>query len=499
MGALVPLASLAGDNLLKNGNFDSSTFEGTVNYVYISPSGDDIPYSVDEIPYWAFSTKKAGLTKSATFLADSAVSGKYALFLQYTANEGEIYAAQEFAVSEPGIYRYSLLYAGRKYDKQPGTAFKVQLVDPSGNVTDLKEVTEWAKGTWMPCRGTVNLSTTGNYTFRILVPAPKDGISPDNRMDVFDNVTFAKVVDGELVANGSFDEGVVPSASQGGSRAASNVAGYDNPPWNTHPAGNTGLATAGAAFVPAGFEVGNYALYLQYKPDSGTATAEQTISVGAAGIYNFQFDYAARAGQGGEELEAHLIRASDSTDMLVARVTTDASKLSRHSIPIRITEAGDYTIKFSFTGTENDRTAVIDAVSFAKVADITTDNLLRNPGFDEGSISSTDRYGRMSVATTTNLYWTASISANAGLTTQTGLWLGYGSALAACGTYAMFLQYANTIINTVNTIPGGHYCEQEFIVTDAGNYRWSLLCAGRNYGSGGTGFQVLLIAPDDST
>lgn len=485
VGALVPLASLAGDNLLVNGNFDSSTFAGEKNYVYSSTPGV-------AIPNWEFSTKNAGLTKSATFLASSAISGKYALFLQYTANEGEIYAEQEFAVSEPGIYRYSLLYAGRNYDQQPGTAFKVQLVDPSGSVKVLQEVTEWAKGTWMPCRGTVDLSATGNYTFRILVPAPTDGISPDNRMDVFDNVTFAKVVDGELVANGSFDEGVVPTTSQGGSRAASNVSGYDNTPWVTHPEGNTGLATAGAAFVPAGFEVGNYALYLQYTTANGTATAEQTISVDEAGIYNFQFDYAARAGQGGQKLEAHLINASDSTDMLVARVTTDASKLSRHSIPIRITEAGDYTIKFSFTGTVNDRSAVIDAVSFAKVADITTDNLLRNPGFDEGSIPSTAAYGKMSSDTTTNLYWTASIPANVGLTTQKGALLGSGSAYAACGTYAMFLQY-------LNTLTGDLYGEQEFIVTDAGDYRWSLLCAGRNSGDGGTGFQVSLIAPDDST
>ncbi len=483
VGALVPLASLAGDNLLVNGNFDSSTFAGT-KYVYISTSGVDIPG-------WAFSTPKAGLTKSKTgFLAATAEAVQYALFLQYTASTGDIYAEQEVSVSEPGTYRYSLLYAGRNYDKAPGTAFKVQLVDSSDAVTDLQEVTEWAQGTWMTCGGTVEIAEPGNYKFRILVPAPNDSDNQNDRMDVFDNVRFAKVAEHELVVNGSFDEAIMPTANNGARASFAN--GIQELGWTVSPASYTGLAAAGAAFVPAGLDVGYYALYLQYTTANGTATAEQTISVDEAGIYNFQFDYAARAGQGGQKLEAHLINASDSTDMLVARVTTDASKLSRHSIPIRITEEGDYTIKFSFTGTENDRTAVIDAVSFAKVADITTDNLLRNPGFDEGSIPSTAAYGKMSSVTTTNLYWTASIRANVGLTTQTGALLGSGSAWAACGNYAMFLQY-------LNTTTGDLYGEQEFIVTDVGDYRWSLLCAGRNSGDGGTGFQVSLIAPDDST
>ena len=263
--ALAGAEALAGTNLLKNGHFDDSTFVGDKTYVYASVAGV-------EMPNWTFSNKGRAVLDAGGFLGANANRGKYALALQYTSATGAAHAEQAFEIDEPGTYRYSLLYASRNNSGYPGTAFKIILVDPDGVASELKTVAvdPTLRGRWSPCCGTVDVGRAGTYRFRILVPAPAaDGYNQTDRSDVFDNVTFARTTDGDLLANGSFDEAVVPADMAYGNWSYAS-GGIQNLQWTVAPTDRVGLAVRFSTWDKYGVEAGNYMMLLQSRTTPAT-------------------------------------------------------------------------------------------------------------------------------------------------------------------------------------------------------------------------------------
>ena len=367
---------IGGANLLLNPGFDEGAISGT-SYSYAS----NARYAN---PHWTVSpTGRGGLTtQTGTFLGSGPVCNTYALFLQKnSATAADVYAEQAFVVTEPGVYRYSFLYAARNRENE-GTGIDVRLVGPDGAETVLKTVAGDdlpERIRWKPLYGETEIATAGLYKFRIYVLAP-EGYETYDKSDAFDNVFFAKVAEGDLIRNGNFDEGVVPTSANNGSRAYASTADCDNPEWETTPLNRCGLAVSGAAFVPAGLDVGTYALYLQTShTQTAPPQAEQTFTVAAdqLGIYSLTFNYAIRSAGayftlGGLPLEVCLVHGG--VTRTLANLSVVSMELLTHGVTFDISEAGDYTLRFRVPAAGEganpdtwDRSVILDAVSLRKI------------------------------------------------------------------------------------------------------------------------------------
>ena len=155
---------------------------------------------------------------------------------------------------------------------------------------------------------------------------------------------------GNLVKNGSFDKGAVPSSENSGNWSWSNAEGFENPHWTANPQNGVGLSKAGAGWVNAVNNVGIYALFFRTTVDGSDVYAEQTVQIDKPGTYRLKFDYMAY----GSNTASNDRRGATNHVTLVcngitniASVVENITNMEMETVEVtgEVSEPGEYTLR----------------------------------------------------------------------------------------------------------------------------------------------------------
>ena len=213
-----------------------------------------------------------------------------------------------------------------------------------------------------------------------------------------------------LIVNGAFeDEGTymprISSRANGTYAYYSDGQGFNASPWTF--TGTAGLCVSNSAFLGGiyGYDIGTYAMFLRQ-----TATAQQMFNVTETGCYRLSLKYWAWQGNvGAHATTVQLIHGSDTVTLGTLSPSISNGMVYQFDFVTNITETGSYTLKFSQTKTGSDGGNTFDEIKFMRVGGV---NLVKNPGFEEGSISGSN-YTRIGGSGYSNPYWTGGAVPNA--------------------------------------------------------------------------------------
>ncbi len=168
----------AGENLLRNGDFEQSTITSG-NYGYL-PDGATAPN-------WQYANM-CGITKpGTTWTSVTSGLGSYAMYLQGAGS-----AWQDIEVTTPGIYAFSFNDVARGNNNGPNT-MNLLLIDVANCVTNtILRHTPGSSSTLSSRYGIVYVPTAGTY--RLMV---EQTIADSDKSDVYDNFCFALLSDTE--------------------------------------------------------------------------------------------------------------------------------------------------------------------------------------------------------------------------------------------------------------------------------------------------------------
>ncbi len=212
-----------------------------------------------------------------------------------------------------------------------------------------------------------------------------------------------------LIVNGAFeDEGTymprISSRANGTYAYYSDGQGFNASPWTF--TGLSGLCVTNSAFMNqiAGYDIGQYAMFLRQ-----TATAQQTFTVTETGCYRLSLRYWAWQNVTAQTTTVLMIHGSDTVTLGTLSPGNSNGMVYQFDFVTNITETGSYTLKFSQTKTGGDGGNIFDEIKFMRVGGV---NLVKNPGFEEGSISGSN-YTRIGGSGYSNPYWTGGDVADA--------------------------------------------------------------------------------------
>ncbi len=212
-----------------------------------------------------------------------------------------------------------------------------------------------------------------------------------------------------LIVNGAFeDEGTymprISSRANGTYAYYSDGQGFNASPWTF--TGLSGLCVTNSAFMNqiAGYDIGQYAMFLRQ-----TATAQQTFTVTETGCYRLSLRYWAWQTVTAQTTTIQMIHGSDTVTLGTLSPGNSNGMVYQFDFVTNITETGSYTLKFSQTKTGGDGGNIFDEIKFMRVGGV---NLVKNPGFEEGSISGSN-YTRIGNSGYSNPYWTGGDVADA--------------------------------------------------------------------------------------
>ena len=274
-----------------------------------------------------------------------------------------------------------------------------------------------------------------------------------------------------LIVNGAFeDEGTymprISSRANGTYAYYSDGQGFNASPWTF--TGTAGLCVSNSAFLGGiyGYDIGTYAMFLRQ-----TATAQQMFNVTETGCYRLSLKYWAWQGNvGAHATTVQLIHGSDTVTLGTLSPSISNGMVYQFDFVTNITETGSYTLKFSQTKTGSEGGNIFDEIKFMRVGDV---NLLKNPGFEEGSISGSN-YTRIGGSGYSNPYWTGGAVPNA------NNWIclcGYNNMSGFFNhTYWNPGKYALAVRNTAATDTS--LAQQEITFDEPGLYRVSFAYLG---------------------
>ena len=148
---------------------------------------------------------------------------------------------------------------------------------------------------------------------------------------------------GNLVKNGSFDEGTVPS----GDSSTSEVSGFKNPHWTSSPENCVGLSKAGTAWVNAANDVGTYALYFRTYANGSDAYVEQTVQIDKPGTYRLKFDYMAYSPDSSRRGATNHVTLVSNGITNIASVVENITNTAKETVEVtgEVSEPGEYTLR----------------------------------------------------------------------------------------------------------------------------------------------------------
>ena len=273
-----------------------------------------------------------------------------------------------------------------------------------------------------------------------------------------------------LIVNGAFeDEGTymprISSRANGTYAYYSDGQGFNASPWTF--TGLSGLCVTNSAFMNqiAGYDIGQYAMFLRQ-----TATAQQTFTVTKAGCYRLSLRYWAWQTVTAQTTTVQMIQGSDTVTLGTLSPGNSNGMVYQFDFVTNITEVGSYTLKFSQTKTGSDGGNIFDEIKFMRVGGV---NLVKNPGFEEGSIANSN-YTRIGNTGYSNPYWTGGNVPNA------NNWIclcGYNNMSGFFNhTYWNPGKYALAVRNTAATDTS--LAQQEITFDEPGLYRVSFAYLG---------------------
>lgn len=273
-----------------------------------------------------------------------------------------------------------------------------------------------------------------------------------------------------LIVNGAFeDEGTymprISSRAKGTYAYFSDGEGFNASPWTF--TGYAGLCVTNSAFLSGiyGYDIGTYAMFLRM-----AATAQQTFTVTETGCYRLSLRYWSWQTVTAHTTTVQMIHGSDTVTLGTLSPDNSNGMVYQFDFVTNITETGSYTLKFSQTASGSDGGNTFDEIKFARVGDL---NLVKNPGFEDGSISGSN-YTRIGNSGYSNPYWTGGDVADAnnwiGLCGYNNMSGFFNDTFWKPGKYALFVR------NTAATDTS--LAQQEIEISEPGLYRVSFAYLG---------------------
>ena len=475
-----PFPSFAAENLIANGAFEdegtympriSSRANGT--YAYWS---DGEGFNADP---WTL-TGYAGLcVQTSAFLVDMNFDiGAYAMFLR----SGQASTAEQtITISQTGCYRLSFDYwAWQGHDSSTMT---VEFIHGSTTnfVASLAPSTssKSAQRFSVP----VNVAETGSYTLRFSQP------SSGNGGNIFDNVSFFRCGDMNLVKNGNFEEGAI----SGSNYTRIGGDGYSNPHWTGGAVADAnnwmGLCAynMGGFFTATYWNPGKHALFIRNTAASDTSLAQQDIAFDAPGLYRVSFTHYGWANsQSHFSTEVRIVHNGEANTIgAVDHYDACYGKAFASTCYAEIPEAGIYALQFSSPG--NTTVATANLIDNVVVNRCGAPNLIQNGSFEAGGGGDVGNYTRSSASGFTNPYWTGSVSDNFGLAKPNVGFHVNDQSPHVMGKYALYFRSSSL------------FARQSFNVSEAGYYHLSFVHWGWNKGGIPTSLKVLQVKDGGAT
>ena len=273
-----------------------------------------------------------------------------------------------------------------------------------------------------------------------------------------------------LIVNGAFeDEGTymprISSRASGTYAYYSDGQGFNASPWTF--TGYAGLCVTNSAFLSGiyGYDIGTYAMFLRK-----AATAQQTFTVTETGCYRLSLRYWSWQTVTAHTTTVQMIHGSDTVTLGTLSPANSNGTVYQFDFVTNITETGSYTLKLSQSASGSDGGNTFDEIKFMRVGDV---NLVKNPGFEDGSISGSN-YTRIGGSGYSNPYWTGGDVPNA------NNWIclcGYNNMSGFFNhTYWNPGKYALAVRNTAATDTS--LAQQEIEISEPGLYRVSFAYLG---------------------
>jgi len=405
-----------------------------------------------------------GLSEAGSAYFDSSVSPFEGSVSVHFNGSKEIYQSVDFP--EDGLYEISFAYAPRNKANYAGGRVNAWIDGVKVGYADCDALTT----RFRRCRMRVQV-VAGTHTFMLSHTLDHPVNKNNTPCSTVDDVSIVKVDDGDLVANGGFEDCV--GTFSGIEAGFSDSIKVDA--WKYE--GGTGLATTNSNYLKnktgSPYE-GNVSLYF-----NGAHSVSQTVFVAEAGDYDISFVYAPRHtsyyynGRIRVVIDGEEVGDYANCDKLT-------STFRRYLLRTPISE-GLHVLQLKHT-TENPADSshtpcsVVDAVSI-KAAD----DLLLNGNFDGGNVvANSGGYSGSTADGYSNPGWT--VSGNAGLAKP-----GYpgtawvSSQLDGTGVYSMFIQTANYSYGGTTRTTDAASIQQTFDVTKPGVYELRFSYAARPY------------------
>ena len=179
---------------------------------------------------------------------------------------------------------------------------------------------------------------------------------------------------GNLVKNGSFDEGTVPASQNSGNYSTSEVAEFENPHWTASPENCVGLSKANTGWVNSANDVGTYALYFRTYANGSDAYVEQTVQIDKPGTYRLKFDYMAYSADSSRRGATNHVTLVHNSITNIAYDVENITNTGKITVEVtgEVSEAGEYTLRIQQdAGGKILATAVDNVELFCEEAEVT--------------------------------------------------------------------------------------------------------------------------------
>ena len=179
---------------------------------------------------------------------------------------------------------------------------------------------------------------------------------------------------GNLVKNGSFDEGTVPASQNNGNYCTSEVDEFENPHWTASPENCVGLSKANTGWVNSANDVGTYALYFRTYANGSDAYVEQTVQIDKPGTYRLKFDYMAYSADSSRRGATNHVTLVHNSITNIAYDVENITNTGKITVEVtgEVSEAGEYTLRIQQdAGGKILATAVDNVELFCEEAEVT--------------------------------------------------------------------------------------------------------------------------------
>ena len=243
-------------------------------------------------------------------------------------------------------------------------------VDGGKLVVDVPEGTS-ATNSVMSLAGLLQLVKTGGGTFTSVKAGQTftGGTEVDGGvLQCGDSGSLHLFGGGNLVKNGSFDDGTVPPSQNSGNWSWSNVADFGNPNWTASPQDCVGLSKAGTGWVSSENNVGTCALFFRTTENGSEAYAEQVVRIDKPGTYRIKFDYMAYSSDStrrGATIRATLVRNGTTNIVSVVGNITN-TKAATAEATGTVSEAGEYTLRIQQDAGSKVLASAVDDVALVR-------------------------------------------------------------------------------------------------------------------------------------